>query len=143
MSRVPEVLRAFETLEAAHDDVDVALVIRAVRRNRNKHSSVASQKRAIAMMVGASSVTGAKAEDFENPSAMVALAHTRKKVGRCKFHGDGKCKYGDRCMFNHVGAPGNGQPPPVGHDHAYAPYYSPYYAPYYSPGMVPHPCGST
>ena len=52
---------------------------------------------------------------------MVAPAHKRKKVGRCKFHDGGKCKYGDRCRFNHIGAAGNGHPPPAGH----SPYYSP------------------
>ena len=127
MSRIPEILRAFEALEAAHDDVDVDLMIRAVQRIGNKHSLVASQKRAIAMMVGANSVTGAEAEDFENSSAMVAPAHKRKKVGRYKFHDGEKCKYGDRCRFNHVGAAGNGHPLPAGH------------APYYSPGTTQTP----
>ena len=58
MSKVPEVLRAFEALEAIHDDVSVDDMVKAVRRIGNKHSSVASQKRAIAMMVGANSVGG-------------------------------------------------------------------------------------
>ena len=45
MSKIPEILRAFEALEAAHDDVDVDLMIKSVRRIGNKHSPVASQKR--------------------------------------------------------------------------------------------------
>ena len=101
-----------------------------MRRIGNKHSSVASQKRAIAMMVGANSVTHKNDEEDEDSSAMVAPAHKRKKVGRCKFHDGGKCKYGDRCRFNHVGAAGNGHPPPPGH------------APYYSPGTAQTPQSS-
>ena len=58
MSRVPEVLRAFEALEAMHDDVSVDDMIKAVRRIGHTHSSVASQKKAIAMMVGANNVGG-------------------------------------------------------------------------------------
>jgi hypothetical protein len=127
MSKIPEVLRAFEALEAAHDDVSIELMVKAVRRIGNKHSSVASQKRAIAMMVGASSVTDVDNGDSENSSAMLAPAHKRKKVGRCKFHDGGKCKYGDRCRMNHIGAAGNGHPPPAGH------------APYYSPGTAQTP----
>ena len=132
MSKTPEVLRAFEALEAAHDDVDIDLMIRAVRRIGNKHSSVASQKRAIAMMVGANSVTDVDNEDSENSSAMVAPAHKRKKVGRCKFHDGGKCKYGDRCRFNHIGAAGNDHPLPR----------PPGHAPYYSPGTAQTPQSS-
>ena len=79
------------------------------------------------MVVGANSVTGAEAEDFENSSAMVAPAYKRKKVGRCKFHDGGKCKYGDRCRVNHVGAAGNDHPPPADH------------APYCSPGTTQTP----
>ena len=66
MSKMPEVLHAFEAPEVPHDDVDVDLMIRSVRRIGNKHSSVASQKRAIAMMVGANSVTDVDNEDSEN-----------------------------------------------------------------------------
>ena len=107
MSKIPEVLRAFEALEATHDDVSIELMVKAVRRIGNKHSSVASQKRAIAMMVGANSVTDVGNGDSENSSAMRAPAHKRKKIGRCKFHDGGKCKYGDRCRMNHIGAAGN------------------------------------
>ena len=85
MSRIPEVLRAIEALEAAHDDVDIDLMIKAVTRIGNKHSSVASQKRAIAMMVGTNSVTHENDGEKENSSAMAAPAHKRKKVGRCTF----------------------------------------------------------
>ena len=81
-----EVLRAFEALEAAHDDVAIELMVKAVRRIGNKHPSVASQKRAIAMIVGANSVTHGNDGENENLSAMAAPAHKRKKVGRCKFH---------------------------------------------------------
>ena len=57
MSKIPEVLRAFEALEAISDEVDIEAMIKATRRIGNKHTSVQSQKRAIAMMVGANSVT--------------------------------------------------------------------------------------
>ena len=114
MSKIPEVLRAFEALEAISDDVDIEAMIKAARRIGNKHSSVQSQKRAIAMMVGANSVTHENDGENENSSAMAAPAHKRKKVGRCKFHDGGKCKYGDKCRFNHVGSAGNGHPPPPG-----------------------------
>ena len=130
MSRIPEVLRAFEALEAICDDVDIADMIKAARRIGNKHTSVQSQKRAIAMMVGSNSVTQNNDEENENSSAMAAPAHKRKKVGRCKFHDGGKCKYGEKCRFNHVGAAGNGHPPPPGH------------APYYAPGSQPPVVGS-
>ena len=127
MSRIPEVLRSFEMLEAISDDVDVEAMIKAVRRIGNKHSSVQSQKRAIAMMVGSNSVEQENDDKNENSSAMAAPAHKRKKIGRCKFHDGGKCKYGDRCRFNHIGSAGNGHPPPTGH------------APYYAPGSHPPP----
>ena len=130
MSRIPEVLRAFEALEAICDDVDIADMIKAARRIGNKHTSVQSQKRAIAMMVGSNSVTQHNDEENENSSAMAAPAHKRKKVGRCKFHDGGKCKYGEKCRFNHVGSAGNGHPPPPGH------------APYYAPGSQPPVVGS-
>ena len=123
MSRILEVLRAFEALEAISDDVEVEAMIKATRRIGNKHSSVQSQKRAIAMMVG--STLPSSHNDEEDGSAMAASAHKRKKMGRCKFHDGGKCKYGDRCRFNHVGSAGNGHPPPPGH------------APYYAPGSHP------
>ena len=80
------------------------------------------------MMVGSNSVTQNNEE--ENGSAMAAPAHKKKKVGRCKFHDGGKCKYGEKCRFNHVGAAGNGHPPPPGH------------APYYAPGSQPPVVGS-
>ena len=38
MSKIPAVLRAFEALEVAHDDVDVGLMVKSVRRIGNKHS---------------------------------------------------------------------------------------------------------
>ena len=126
MSRIPEVLRAFEMLEAISDDVDVEAMIKAARRIGNKHTSVQSQKRAIAMMVGSNSVT--QNYDEENESAMAAPAHKKKKVGRCKFHDGGKCKYGEKCRFNHIGAAGNGHPPPPGH--------TPYYPPASHPPLV-------
>ena len=90
MSRIPEVMRAFEALEAISDDLDIDDMIKAVRRIGNKYSSIQSQKRAIAMMVG--NYDNTQEKDNELSSAMLAPAHKRKKFGRCKFHDGGKCK---------------------------------------------------
>ena len=79
MSKIPEVLRALEALEAAHDDVAIDLIVKAVRSIGNKHSSVASQKRAIAMIVGANSVTHENDGKSEKSSAMAAPAHKRSQ----------------------------------------------------------------
>ena len=111
-------------------DVAIDLMVKAVRRIGTKHSSVASQKRAIAMMVGADSITHRNDGENENSSAMAAPAHKRKKVGRCKFHDGCLCKYGDRCRMNRIGAAGNGRPPTLGH------------TPYYSPGRAQAPQSS-
>ena len=105
--RVPEVQRAFEALQATSEIMDIDDMIAAVTRIGNKYTSVAAQKRAIAMMSGTS-----KVEQDEHEKAMVAVK--KPKHGRCKFHDSGHCKFGNRCRFHHIGPAGNGHPPPPG-----------------------------
>ena len=108
---VPQVTRAFEALQAVSGTMDLAAMVSAARRIGDTASSVASQKRAVAMMTA--SVDGSGALEPEREVAMVATK--RRKHGRCKFHDAGHCKFGDRCRFHHIGEAGNGHPPPPGH----------------------------
>ena len=89
--------------------MDLTATIAAVRRIGNIASSVALQKRAVAMMTASADDPGA----LEKPTATVATK--RRKHGRCKFHDAGQCKFCDRCRFHHIGEAGNGHPPPPGH----------------------------
>jgi hypothetical protein len=50
MGKVPDVSRALEALQAVHDVIDIGDMIKAIRRIGNRNTSVAAQKRAIAMM---------------------------------------------------------------------------------------------
>ena len=75
-------MRAFEALEAISDDVDIGAMIKATRRIGNKHSYVQSQKRALALMVGANSVTHDNDGENENSSAMAAPARARIRERR-------------------------------------------------------------
>ena len=115
MGKIPEVGRAIEALQAMHDVVTVRHLVAAVERIGNKHSSLANQKRAIAMMVGVNDQgdDGISRASKRREAAMITAK--KPKVGRCKFHDHSSCKYGDRCRFNHIGEPGNGHPPPDGH----------------------------
>ena len=117
--RIPDISRAFDALQAVVDVMDVDDMIKQVRRIGDRNTSLASQKRAIAMMSAAASdssgdVSGEEARRGRKARAMAA-AGKRQKTGRCKFWDSGHCKFGDRCRFHHVGEAGNGHPPPPGH----------------------------
>jgi hypothetical protein len=124
--RVPDIVRAFDALQAVSDVMDVDDMVRAVRRIGDRNSSLVAQKRAVAMM----SAAGAE-DDFDGAAAgsrgrraRAMVAGKRQKTGRCKFHDAGHCKFGDRCRVNHIGDAGNGHPPPPGHS-APPPYVAP------------------
>ena len=87
--RIPDISRAFDALQAVADVMDVDDMIKQVRRIGDRNTSLASQKRAIAMMSAAASdsfgdVSGEEARRGRKARAMAASGK-RQKTGRCKF----------------------------------------------------------
>ena len=103
-------------------------MVRAVRRIGDRNTSVAAQKRSIAMMSSGQhddgDDDGIEAGSRQSRRARAMVVAKKYKIGRCKFHDGGHCKLGNRCRFNHMGEVGNGHPPLL--DHAAPP---PYVAP--------------
>ena len=111
--------RAFEALQAVSDVVSIDSTVRAVRRIGDRNTSVAAQKRAIAMMLSGhhddGDDGGIEVGSRQSRRARAMVATKKPKIGRCKLHDGGHCKLGDRCRFNHMGEASNGHPPPSSH----------------------------
>ena len=105
MGNVPDVSRALEALQAVHDVIDIDDMVKAIRRIGNRNTSVAAQKRAIAMMSeGRYEDDDGTSDGRGNQRRVGAMVAAKKpKIGRCKFHDAGRCKLGSRCRFNHMG----------------------------------------
>jgi hypothetical protein len=97
-SKIPECVRAFDALEAASEgDVPLEKMRLKIRGLGAKFSSLAKQK--TALMAGA--YAAAEVEPKEPTKLPPGIP-----PGVCKFHATGRCTFGSKCKWRHVGEPG-------------------------------------
>jgi len=85
--RIPNISRAFDALQAVSDTMDVDHMTKQVRRNGDRNPSLASQKRAVAMMSAAAADSSGDDVNAEGArrgrkAGSMAAVGKRQKTGR-------------------------------------------------------------
>jgi hypothetical protein len=103
-SGVEAARRAAEALEALHDEVPVDKLLETLMRVAVKYASAEQKQKELGMF------SGGQGQDIprEDQGSSRQEQGRKARYGRCKFHDDKGCRFGEECNFKHIGKQGNG-----------------------------------
>ena len=99
-SKIEAATRAIDSLEAVHDVIPVATMLKSLKKVAMKFSSIEAQKDAVSMFVDGQVAYSAYGTSTKPRPPPYKLKEGRKC--RCKFYDAGICKFGDKCRWNHI-----------------------------------------